>query len=150
MVHPDNKHKLFVMIVDEAHHRATRRSAHDAFVNDLCWKIGDGQPMCGPWRRGAVEVSSAWPDNLITLLVSATPFNVMTADSRIPRQYYLPHESVSELASGLHLQQYSCIKSKDKGYQPKTLNQTDWVCNNEAIPTDDLKRLLREKVSGHC
>lgn len=149
-MHPDNQHKLFVMIVDEAHHRAKRHSAHDAFVNDLRWKIGGGQPVCGPWRKGAEEVPSAWPSNLVTLLVSATPYNVMTADSRIPRRYYVPHESVSGLASELHLQQYSCIKSKDEGYQPKTLNQTEWACNSEAIPTDDLRRLLKEKVSDHC
>lgn len=147
----DNHHKLFVMIVDEAHHRAKRHSAHDAFVNDLRWKIkGQGQAMCGPWQKDAEEDPSAWPNNPITLLVSATPYNVITADSRVPRQYYVPHESVSGLASELHLQQYSCIKSKDGGYQPKTLNQTEWVCNDEAIPSDDLQKLLREKVSGSC
>ncbi|KAL3131249.1 hypothetical protein ABBQ38_000546 [Trebouxia sp. C0009 RCD-2024] len=105
VVHSDNKRKLFVMIVDEAHYYATRGSAHDAFVNDLRWDFGDGKAMCGPWPSGAKELPSAWPEqqNLITLLVSATPANVLTADSRVPRQYYVPYES--ELASAIQLHQ---------------------------------------------
>lgn len=150
VVDPDNKRKLFIMIVDEAHHGPVRHGAHDAFVNDLRWKLGAGEPMCGPWQTGAEEVPSAWPGqpNLITLLVSATPANVMTADSRVPRQYYVPHEPLFRLASDLHLHQYSCIKRSDKGHQPQTLDQSEWVCNNQVIQTPDLRRLLHRKVIG--
>lgn len=50
------------------------------------------------------------------------------------------------MSPNLHLQ-YSCIKSKTVVDQPKTMSQTEWVCNNQAIQNSDLIRLLSQKVS---
>ncbi|KAK9815938.1 hypothetical protein WJX72_012295 [[Myrmecia] bisecta] len=66
--------KLFVMIVDECHWGVTPAHAHDAFVND--WQEDE-------LKRGELLESV----NLVTLLVSATPYALLTNRSRIPEKY---------------------------------------------------------------
>ncbi|KAL0047438.1 hypothetical protein WJX82_003437 [Trebouxia sp. C0006] len=147
VMHDDNKQKLFVMIVDEAHHAAVRRGAHDAYVNDLKWRAGKAEPKHGAWQSKAaspkIEVPGDWSDqkNLITLLVSATPANVMTADSRIPRQYYVPKGLPRQ-----QLQQYSVIKPKDGASENARLAITQWECGHRAVGVDHLQSLIKDKV----
>ncbi len=147
VMHDDNKQKLFVMIVDEAHHAAVRRGAHDAYVNDLQWRSGIAEPKHGAWQSKAtspkVEVPGDWSrqDNLITLLVSATPANVLTADSRIPRQYYVPRELPDQ-----QLQQYTVIKPRSGAPENARLADTQWECRHKAISVDHLQSLIKDKV----
>jgi hypothetical protein len=57
------KDTLFLLIHDEAHYEATKDGAVDGFINS----------------RAVLE-----SDNVVTLLVSATPYNLVSNDSRIP------------------------------------------------------------------
>ncbi len=55
VMHDNNKQKLFVVIVDEAHHAAVRRGAHGAYVNDLKWRSGTAEPEHGAWQSKATS-----------------------------------------------------------------------------------------------
>ncbi len=61
-----NKDVLFVMIFDESHWGIGRGGAHDSVLND----------------NDLLE-----SENVMALLVSATPYNNLTRDSRIPERY---------------------------------------------------------------
>ncbi len=61
-----NQKQLFVLVADEAHWGITPNSSHDFFVN---------------------STKLAELPNVIVLLVSATPANILTSDSRIPHQF---------------------------------------------------------------
>lgn len=152
-----NKQKLFVMVVDEAHQAATRRGAHDAFVNDLMWRSGDGPPKHGAWPSGpsAGHVEVAGPlcqaSNLVTLLVSATPACLLTGNSRIPRVYYLPKEPPPDTdakAGVLGLCQFSIIRSCEfDPNRPDSLESIQWKFGEQDIAAADLKMLISQNVS---
>eukprot|EP00741_Cyanophora_paradoxa_P012771 tig00020629_g12336.t1 len=76
---------LCVLVADECHWGVGRGSAHDSFVNDS-------------------NVDSEYPDarltdceNVLVLLVSATPGNVLTKKSRIPEKYRLKEETIARV-----------------------------------------------------
>ena len=84
-----HRHRLHVMVVDECHYAATLGQAHDAFVNEFKWQDAGGAAKWGP-RKGPER--HRHPDaglilsqeNVVTLLVSATPYCVLSQQSRIP------------------------------------------------------------------
>ena len=87
---PDNGNKLFVMIVDECHVGITANQAHDMIVNDFSWGNGDEAQRCKCDKLGKPHPSSGEllsQDNLVTILVSATPYNLLTNKSRLPLKY---------------------------------------------------------------
>ena len=134
-----NANKLFVMVVDEAHHAAVRRGAHDAFANDFRCQTANGEKKRGAWKPGYTDVPGEWDscDNLVIVLVSATPACVLTADSRLPRQYYVPRHlpaQQKELAGAVHLQRFSIIRSD--GAAPS------WMQQHECAGSVKLRRLI--------
>lgn len=58
-------HTLFLMIADECHWGANWKAPHDTYINDP-------------------ELNAA--ENVIVLLVSATPYCLLTLDSRLPEK----------------------------------------------------------------
>ena len=60
------KHTLFVVIADECHWGAIKDKAHDTYIND----------------PELLNLS-----NVVTLPVSATPYCLLTLDSRLPEWY---------------------------------------------------------------
>lgn len=60
-----NPNTLFLVVHDEAHYEATKEGGADLFVNN-------------PIVRESV--------NVVTLFVSATPYNLLTRDSQIPKE----------------------------------------------------------------
>jgi len=94
-VNPDNAKKLFVMVVDECHYGATLQQAHDTYVNDYNWLDDNNSPQHGP-KKDKIAVRTNGParllqqDNVVTLLVSATPYSVLTCDSRLPASLLHP------------------------------------------------------------
>ena len=87
---PNNENKLFVMIVDECHVGITANQAHDMIVNDFSWDNGDEAQRCKCDKSGVPHPSSGEllrQDNLVTMLVSATPYNLLTSKSRLPLKY---------------------------------------------------------------
>jgi len=149
----NNANKLFVMVVDEAHHAAVRRGAHDAFANDFRCQTADGEVKHGAWRTGCTDVSGQWSsyDNLVTVLVSATPACVLTADSRLPRQYYVPHDLTDkqrEHAGTTHLQRFSIIKPDGAVSHGTKLEATTWMCGEHRIGGAHLRELITNKVTN--
>eukprot|EP00964_Phaeocystis_antarctica_P033926 scaffold19260_cov66-Phaeocystis_antarctica.AAC.7 len=63
------KGTLFVIIADECHYNALKNGPHDRLIND---------PQL------------AELENVVVVLVSATPYSVLTADSRVPERYWVP------------------------------------------------------------
>lgn len=72
-----NKDVLFVMIFDESHWGIGKGGAHDSILND----------------KDLLE-----SENVMALLVSATPYNNLTCDSRIPERYV----QIEDDAEGRH------------------------------------------------
>ena len=94
-VNPDNARKLFVMIVDECHYGATLQQAHDTYVNDYNWLDGSQSPQHGPKKdklvaRPTGKAQLLQQDNVLTLLVSATPYSMLTCSSRLPESMFVP------------------------------------------------------------
>lgn len=148
-----NADQLFVMVVDEAHHAAVRRGAHDAFANDFQCKTADGKINHRAWRTGKeyVDIAGEWGQyqNLVTLLVSATPACLLTADSRVPRQYYVPNHlsaKQTELAGAANLHQFSIIKADGASPHGTKLEATIWKSGEHPIEAADLKELITNKV----
>ncbi len=146
--------KLFVMVVDEAHHAAVRRGAHDAFANDFRCQTATGEVKHGAWKTGYQDVPGEWDlyDNLVTILVSATTACVLTADSRVPRQYYVPHDlSVEQqgLAGTSILQRFSVIKADSTLPHGTMLDATTWLCGEHQVQAADLRALIKNTVRNY-
>ena len=145
------------MVVDEAHHAAVKRGAHDAFANDFRCQTAEGAPKHGVHKTGYKDIPGEWYqyENLITLLVSATPACVMTADSRLPRRYYVPDTLTArqkELAGTEQLHKFSIIKlpADHEGAPPQNSMQDadNWTCDGHPIKAVDLRRLINKQVSS--
>ncbi|KAL9644082.1 hypothetical protein ABK040_005548 [Willaertia magna] len=67
---------LFVVVADECHYAITKEKAHDKIVNDS-------------ENNGSILKEA---DNLFVLLVSATPYNVLSIDSNIPERYIVKND----------------------------------------------------------
>lgn len=144
------------MVVDEAHHAAVKHGAHDAFANDFRWSTAEGVPKYGVYRKECTPVLGEWleHDNLVTLLVSATPACVLTADSRLPRQYYVP-EPLTAKQKGLegtqHLRRFSVIQRdipKGAPFKTRKLADTNWLSGGQQIQAAHLQRLIDKQVSS--
>ena len=84
--------RLHVMVVDECHYAATLGQAHDAFVNEFKWQDAGGACKWAPCKgserkRHPAAGAILEQENMVTLLVSATPYCVLSKQSRIP---YMP------------------------------------------------------------
>ena len=78
--------RLHVMVVDECHYAATLGQAHDAFVNEFKWQNADGVEVWGPCKGSeCTRHPTAGAILNMTLLVSATPYCVLSQQSRIPK-----------------------------------------------------------------
>ena len=77
---------LFVLVVDECHWGIVQYKAHDCMVNPVSVEGRD--------RRLVDELLQS--PNLVSLLVSATPENVLTRDTRIPEIRIVRGEDGSE------------------------------------------------------
>ena len=90
--------RLHIMVVDECHYAPTLGQAHDALVNQCIWQGADGVGIWGPrkdpdWVRHPDSGAILTQENVVTLLVSATPYCVLSQQSRIP---YVPLQVSSE------------------------------------------------------
>lgn len=100
---------LHVLIVDECHLSATSRQAHDAAVNAFRWIDDNGRPRMGPTQQLASLQPAATAgdilacDDLVTLLVSATPYAVLSAGSRIPNETLQLNRPGNQVQVGLGL-----------------------------------------------
>lgn len=86
------------MIVDECHYGATDRQAHDTYVNDCHLVLEDGSIHHGPWKdktsaKGQPKLLEQ--PNFLTLLVSATPYCMLSCNSRIPHRLFV-HDNVTD------------------------------------------------------
>ena len=160
---PANDSKLFVMIVDEAHHSAVKNSAHDAFVNDLMWtRTGSSAAIHGPFPTDGsateVEGKMCGYENLVTILVSATPACLLTADSRIPRSYFVPKRAANlQRAKDLGLQPYSIISPVNQRAAfegPAKLQDMLWQWqkdgNEQTLSAATLQTLIEDQVQPSC
>ena len=68
--------RLFITIADECHWGPTACQAHDKMVNDYT----DNNP-------DVIQQDLLECKNHVVLLVSATPFNVLSQNSRLPEKY---------------------------------------------------------------
>lgn len=87
---PVNQDKLFVMIVDECHFGITANQAHDMIVNDFSWADGKDAKRSKCDKAGRPHATSGKlleQRNLVTILVSATPYNLLTNMSRLPLEF---------------------------------------------------------------
>lgn len=101
---PANKDKLFVMIVDECHFGITANQAHDMIVNDFSWADGKDAKRCKCDKAGKPHATSGEllkQDNLVTILVSATPYNLLTRMSRLPHNFVVSDAQESWDVAGL-------------------------------------------------
>ena len=140
------------MVIDEAHHAAVRRGAHDAFANDFRCQTPDGLKHCAH-KTGYEDQLGEWHQysNLISLLVSATPACALTANSRVPRQYYVPNQLTPEqreLPGCATLGKFSIIKPNKDQPHGTILSATSWVCGTTQIQATDLEQLISQKVSN--
>jgi len=95
-INPANSKKLFVMIVDECHYGATLQQAHDTYVNDYNWLDDDQMPQHGPKKDKLASLPTGQAEllqqrNFLTLLVSATPYSMLTRNSRLPNRLFVAH-----------------------------------------------------------
>jgi hypothetical protein len=120
-----NTRVLYLLVHDEAHYHATPKGAVDAFLND---------------RR----VLSA--PNVVTLLVSATPYNLVTKDSRIPEQNVVnwmrdPNEAEFGAYYGL-IRYAKCTREKMK---KKKTSGGGYITSD-----DDFERKLDESIRANA
>ena len=160
---PANSKKLFVMIVDECHYGATLQQAHDTYVNDCNWLDAEGRPQHGPQRdraicRHAGQAKLLQQTNLLTLLVSATPWTMLTDSSRIPDTLFVPAHldpCQAALAQQHGLKPLDVLsKPADAFSKPKTswhLNPSYPSSEAAIVPKLDVKQvsdLVAQQVSG--
>ena len=75
-----NPNRLHVIIADEAHWGATAGGWNSYYVNDAHGTTGDHQRV--PRKQTEGELLDL--PNVVVLLVSATPFNLLSSKSRVP------------------------------------------------------------------
>ena len=73
--------RLFITIADECHWGPKAFQAHDKMVND-CVPENDAVGRSADARGSLLQ-----QENYFVLLVSATPYNVLSRASRIPEEY---------------------------------------------------------------
>ena len=147
----DNKDKLFVMIVDECHYGATDRQAHDTYVNDCNCDLDDGTCHHGPWAdkkadKGRPKLLDQ--RNFLTLLVSATPYCVLSRNSRIPERLYVPHHVTNEQLQQpqYQLKRQDVLEKHDDHWQlSTTLAQPD-LTRHVRLTHNDAKKLVKDQV----
>lgn len=76
------------MIVDECHYGATRQQAQDTYVNG--YKADQLQHGSQTVDTLPGEAQLLQQTNFLTLLVSATPYSMLTDKSRIPDTLFVP------------------------------------------------------------
>jgi len=103
----NNKHTLFLLVADECHWAALKDKPHDRYVNDN-------------------ELLAA--ENVVVLLVSATPYCLLTADSRIPdTPRPVSPSAVAAAADPLHVVTWSATVSGDSQTRYVSQKDTDWL-----------------------
>lgn len=149
-----NSNKLFVMIVDECHYGATRQQAHDTYVNDHNWHDDGNHVQHGPQKgrghRPAGTADLLEQDNFLTLLVSATPYSVLTDSSRIPDSLFVPCQLSSHqlgLARQARLHPLDVLIKKGDTWQVNASYPSPGI---EIAPTSHVRELMREKVCCCC
>ena len=78
----DNPKRLFVTIADECHWGPSAFQAHDQMVNDYSAPQQAAAETSASGRQSLLQQK-----NYIVLLVSATPYNILSRKSRIPEEY---------------------------------------------------------------
>ncbi|DBB00174.1 TPA: hypothetical protein ACH3X1_014010 [Trebouxia sp. C0004] len=166
---PKNENKLFVMIVDECHAGITASQAHDMIVNDFSWGNGDEAQRCKCDKSGEPHPSSGEllsQHNLVTILVSATPYNLLTSKSRLPFKYIFcdPNNAGctilrKDLATDVwHSSKRALTAQEVWGLQNQKLLQelhvVDWAaCDTPAAPhrriEDYMTSALKPKSNTH-
>lgn len=149
-VNDDNNRKLFIMIVDECHYGATFQQAQDTYVNDYNWQGVDGASRHGPKGKLVVDPKQGpakmlQRGNVLTLLVSATPYCMLTSNSRLPSNLYVSH-SVTTLPEGL--KQLDVLKRQQPSGQWGLDEQLSKSQQREAItlPPERVQELIGQQV----
>lgn len=141
---PCNQDKLFVMIVDECHFGITANQAHDMIVNDFSWDDGENAQRSKCEKAGKPHATSGEllkQPNLVTILVSATPYNLLTNMSRLPHDFLVSDAQDQWLSADLGtLYAYDVFEKEsdsDSWYSPH--------CDTR-LSASQVQRLQKEKV----
>lgn len=91
IVNSENKKRLFITIADECHWGPVQGKVHDKMLNDYTISPDADDDLLQQ-------------ENYIALLVSATPYNVLTEDSHLPERYLVVKEDeLAASSQGLQL-----------------------------------------------
>lgn len=138
------------MIVDECHYGATFQQAQDTYVNDYNWQGVDGASQHGPKGKLVVDAKQGPAEmlqrgNVLTLLVSATPYCMLTSKSRLPSSLYVSH-SVTTLPEGL--KQLDVLKRQQPSGQWGLDDELSKCQQREAItlPPERVQELIGQQV----
>jgi len=108
--------RLFITIADECHWGPIACQAHDKMVNDYT----DSNP-------DVVQQDLLECKNHIVLLVSATPFNVLTQNSRLPEKYVVSKPAIADNAKFQRLQMQDVV-AKDRSVLSLCLELGVYTC----------------------
>ena len=148
---PANAQKLFVMIVDECHYGATRQQAHDTYVNDYNWLDDEDSAQHGPKRdkradRPAGHAALLQQNNVLTLLVSATPYSMLTCNSRLPEPLFVPHHMTGDQLEIVKKHGLHPLAVLDKQEGQWYLRSSDLTSEQMGLPDPLTKQLMNQQV----
>lgn len=130
------------MVVDECHYGATLRQAHDTYVNDYA----------SLQRTGQAELLQQ--DNFLTLLVSATPYSMLTNSSRIPNSLFVPCQLSSRqqaLAEKSGLSPLDVVSKQGAFWQISSKYPSPGTQSSQKlVDADQIKTLVKEQVCSRC
>ena len=148
---PANDQKLFLMIVDECHYGATRQQAHDTYVNDYNWLDDEDSAQHGPKRdkradRRAGHAALLQQKNVLTLLVSATPYSMLTCNSRLPETLFVPHHMTEDQLEIVKKHGLHPLAVLDKQEGQWSLRSNDLTIEQLGVPSSLIKQLIEQQV----
>ena len=135
------------MIVDECHYGATDRQAHDTYVNDCNRRGPDNKPQHGPWQGSTEDKGDAdllSQPNFVTLLVSATPYCMLSRNSRIPDVLFIPasvtDQQLNQIGHGI--KRLDVFQKQEKSW----CLQACFLPRRAQLSIEETKLLLADKV----
>ena len=158
-INPANSKKLFVMIVDECHYGATLQQAHDTYVNDYNWLDDDQMPQHGPKKDKLASLPTGQAKlmqqkNFLTLLVSATPYSMLTCNSRLPNRLFVAHaltQSQQSLADENGLKALDVLQQPDpkRPWCLEARSSLDAQAGAVSVSATSVAELISHQVDYH-